>query len=216
MAICEYQHCRKEFEPNPRNRTNNIQRFCDARCRVKAWEETHPKPTDGVPDVPDGLQRSNLAPDADEGGQDVRADEEEIQAAEFRARIVYGKMRTAIKVMEQEHRQLTTQVSRQAGRDCAHAMHQFDVSLRRLKDLIESWHFHELRPEQSQTPIVPRYEGPGIEVAGTESKAYRTTEGTTRIPIRCGTVTEGEGDPPLGRIWICLPWRNASTWDRII
>jgi hypothetical protein len=45
MAICRYRQCGKDFEPNPRNRTKNIQAFCCTRHRVLEWMLENPRPS---------------------------------------------------------------------------------------------------------------------------------------------------------------------------
>jgi len=43
MPKCKYAKCRREFEPNERNRGPHQQKFCDSRCRWNHWNDTHPR-----------------------------------------------------------------------------------------------------------------------------------------------------------------------------
>jgi len=43
LPRCEYEKCRKEFEPNPRNRTHHKQRFWSSACRYQAWNLRNPR-----------------------------------------------------------------------------------------------------------------------------------------------------------------------------
>lgn len=162
MPICEYNGCGGEFTPNPNNRTNNPQRFCEHACRTKAWMEKHPRimpnKTEGW-DASIGKRTVVGGVQHNAGAEPQRTDTVRVNVE---ARREYGKIKTAVTVLEYEHRLLTCRMSQLLPQNQVHAMRKFDVGLGMLKKLIEDLSFHNAAPEDARPSPITRSENPGL------------------------------------------------------